>query len=243
MPPPDSTNDEAALIRPFLSPDRAARFREVADRRTRYLTIALEDLHHSQNASAALRTAEAFGLQTIHVVEALAAWRVHREIARSAEKWVEVVRHADAPACLGALRAAGYRIVAASPAPDAPPLAGLELRGPTAVLFGNELEGLTPAFEAGADERFRIPLRGFVQSLNVSVTVGIVLERLVEGLGRLPRERWQLPAAERERLILAWTRMGLRSAGRILAAYRNGTPPARTEAGRRASRSMPKKGC
>ena len=178
-----------------------------------------------------------------HVVEAGAAWRVHREIARSAEKWVEVVRHADARACLDALRAAGYRIVAASPAPDAPPLAGLELRGPTAVLFGNELEGLSPAFEAGADERFRIPLRGFVQSLNVSVTVGIALERLVGGLERLPRERWQLPAAERERLILAWTRMGLRSAGRILAAYRNGTAPARTKAGRRASRSMPKKGC
>jgi len=243
MPLPERPPDDAALIRPFLSPDRVARFREVVDRRTRYLTIALEDLHHSQNASAALRTAEAFGLQTLHVVEALAAWRVHREIARSAEKWVEVVRHPDGRACLDALRAAGYRIWAASPDPGAPPLPALELRGPTAVLFGNELDGLTPVFEAGADERFRIPLRGFVQSLNVSVTVGIVLERLVEQLERLPRERWQLTAGERERLLLAWTQRGLRSAGRILAAYRNETPPVRNKPCPRASRSLPKKGC
>ena len=188
----------------FVTEHKRALMEETLARRTRWLTIAVEDLHKPHNGSACLRTCECHGVQDVHIVETRNAYRVNPDVALGASKWLTLHRHSDIASCLAALRAAGYRVVATSPRRDGHCPAELPLDRPVAILFGNEEEGLSEAALDGADTTLRLPMHGFTESYNISVSVAIALSRLTERLHADPGPRWRLEPDARARLRLEW---------------------------------------
>jgi tRNA (guanosine-2'-O-)-methyltransferase len=181
----------------------------VLSRRTLSLTVVVENLHKPHNMNAILRTCDAFGVQAVHIVPQPGGERIARGVTRGCDKWLTIHFHADLASCFAHLRSEGFRILAASLGGDSRPLAGEDLGGKVALLFGNELEGASPAAAVGADGRFIIPMAGFSQSLNVSVAAGIALH-----LARKVKEReglvGDIPAAEAEELRQRWLRLSVR---------------------------------
>jgi tRNA (guanosine-2'-O-)-methyltransferase len=165
---------------PAPFPRRLLRAEQVIAARTRRVALVLEGSQDPHNVNAVLRTAEAVGVQDVHLVAPRRqAAHVARGVTLGAHRWLTLWRHDDVQEAVRALRAEGRTIWAAHPEGDAEPLGALARdRGPVAVVLGNETEGLTPAALALADRRFRIDLVGFTASLNLSVAAAITLWEL-----------------------------------------------------------------
>jgi tRNA (guanosine-2'-O-)-methyltransferase len=165
----------------FLLPERRRRIDEVVASRTRTLTVVMEVLGDPQNVNAVLRTAEAFGVQEVHVVEGpMKAFDRNKKISQNADKWLDVVRWKTTEACLAHLKGRGFAVYATHLGEGSRDLAELSFAAPVALVFGNEHRGVSEAALAAADARYAIPMRGFSQSLNVSVAAAVSLFRAVE---------------------------------------------------------------
>jgi len=165
----------------FLVPERKARIDEVVANRTRTLTVVTEAFGDPQNVNAVLRTCEAFGIQDVHAVEGpMKPWDRNKKITQNADKWLDVRRWRSTRDCLVHLRADGFAIYATHLDAGARPLGSLPFAGKVALVFGNEHRGVSDAALALADATYAIPMRGFVQSLNVSVAAAISLATAVE---------------------------------------------------------------
>ncbi len=165
----------------FLLPERRRRIDEVVAGRTRTLTVVMEALGDPQNVNAVLRTAEAFGLQEVHVVEGpMKAFDRNRKISQNADKWLDVVRWRTTGECLAHLKQRGFAVYATHLGEGSRDLAALSFAAPVALVFGNEHRGVSDEALAAADVRYAIPMRGFSQSLNVSVAAAVSLFRAVE---------------------------------------------------------------
>ena len=157
-----------------MVPARFRRLKQVLDRRQPDLSVLMDGVHKPHNFSAVLRTCDAVGVLRAHVVP-VGELEPSRQIARGASRYVRVVRHRSLDAAVDRLREAGFAIVAAHPAPDAPDFRELDYTVPTAVLLGTELDGLSDEALAAADAAVRIPMLGAVTSLNVSVAAALIL--------------------------------------------------------------------
>jgi len=165
----------------FLLPVRKERIDRAVESRTRTLTVVLEAFCDPQNVNAVLRTCDAFGVQEVHVVEGpMKAWDRNKKISQNADKWLEVARWSSTAECLAQLKGRGFAIYATWLGEGTRPLAEISFAGPVALVFGNESRGVSPEGLAAADLTYAIPMRGFVQSLNVSVAAAISLARAVE---------------------------------------------------------------
>jgi tRNA (guanosine-2'-O-)-methyltransferase len=165
----------------FLVPERKARIDQVVAQRTRTLTVVMEAVCDPQNVNAVLRTCEGFGVQTVHVVEGpMKVFDRNKKVSQNADKWLEVRRWESTRACLEALRAEGFAVYAAHLGSGSRTLGELPFAGKVALVFGNEHSGVSDETLALADASYAIPMRGFVQSLNVSVAAGISLATAVE---------------------------------------------------------------
>ncbi len=198
------------LLEPFVTEHKRRLMQSVLDERTRWLTVALEDIYQPHNASAALRSCECFGVQDVHVIENRNRFRPSSDVAMGAAKWLNLHHYrgnnaGDSSPCIAALRQTGYRIVATALTPDATPLPDLSLEKPVALLFGTEDEGLSMAAMDEADERVRIPMFGFTRSFNVSVSVALCLHSLSTRL-RASDRPWRLSDTERQSIYLTWLR-------------------------------------
>ena len=204
----------------YLTESRKMRFEDVLSRRTRYLTVALEDVYQLHNASAVIRSCDVFGIQDVHLIEGRFGQRVDKNIAMGAQQWVDIHRHASTSDCIRALRTRGYRIVATVPRPEATPLHAFSLKGPTALLFGTEKEGLSPGALQEADETVYIPMAGFTESLNISVAAAIILQHLSTRLREsdLP---WGLTEGEILEKRFDWACKTIHSVDEIIARYRH----------------------
>ncbi|MDR3188226.1 MAG: RNA methyltransferase, partial [Prevotellaceae bacterium] len=177
--------------------------------RTRYITICLEDIFQPQNASAVLRSCDAFGVQDVHVVEQRNRFVPLRDVAMGSDKWLTLHKYGrqhgqPLAAALARLRQGGYRLVATTPRKGATLLDDLDLRkGKVALMFGAEYTGLSDAALSAADELITVPMYGFVESLNLSVCAAIVLRQLAQKL-RQQDLTWQLSDEEKEELLLTW---------------------------------------
>lgn len=201
----------------FMLPQRFETLCRVAAMRTRWMTVCTENTFHPQNASAIVRTCEAFGIQDIHTVESLCPFSPNLHIVRGTDKWIDLHRHATTAKALAALRGAGYRIVATTPhSGDTPPEAFDVVEGPFAVVFGTEHAGVSDEMIAASDAFIRIPMCGFVESLNVSACASILLYQLSQRL-RASDARWELAEADRLQLLYRWLTASVRDAERILA--------------------------
>lgn len=191
----------------FVTPHKLARFEETLAARTRFLTVAIEDIYQSHNASACLRSCECFGIQDVHIIENRNEFVANRDVALGATNWLTVWRYNEpavdnTAACFARLRHSGYRILTTAPAPEHPAIEEIGLDQKTAVVFGTEALGLSNrAFEL-ADGCLRIPTVGMTESLNISVAVAVVLFELTTRAVR--PSGWELDEGERQELRETW---------------------------------------
>lgn len=206
-----------ALCR-FITPERRARIEQVAPLRTRHLTVVLQDIYQSHNASAVVRTCDLLGVQDLHVIEERNAYSLSEEVTLGSSKWVDIHRHRGAAdntaACLAQLRRSGHRIVVTSPHARGRTPNEIAMDRPMAICFGTELTGASAALIEAADEHLRIPMYGFTESYNISVSAAIVLFTLAERL-RASRIPWKLPREEIFALQLRWVRGCVRDAAQV----------------------------
>lgn len=161
-------------LAPLVTEARLARIDAVVAQRTRSLVPVLEGLSDPHNGAAILRSADAFGCHEVHLVDGRFPFAVSHRVSRGTHRWLELVRHAKAEECAAALHARGYEIFVASMEGDLVP-EDLAKKPKAAIVLGNEHAGPSEAMRAAADGTYRIPMVGFVESLNVSVASAITL--------------------------------------------------------------------
>jgi tRNA (guanosine-2'-O-)-methyltransferase len=191
-----------ARLTAVMLPRRVERIGEVLARRSRRLTVVFEDLYHPHNASAVMRTAECFGVQDVSVVEQSKRFRPNSDVVRGAARWLTLHRFRTFADAAARLREHGYRLAATSVDPGSIPLEAVDLTAPLALCFGTEETGLSDAALEAADLRVHVPMEGFTESLNVSVTAALCLRELSRRLR--DGDGWQLTAAEQDELRLVW---------------------------------------
>lgn len=197
-------------LKQFVSEQRLARIDEVAKERTKYVTVAVEDIYQPHNASAIMRSAECFGIQELHIVENKNKYSPNMEITKGASKWIDLVHYNKSENntmdCVRALKKSGYRVVATTPHEKSRTIDKLDIAaGPVALFFGTELEGITDELRDNADELVKIPMYGFTESFNISVSAAICLYDLTTRM-RESGVEWRLPEADLTRLKLEWLR-------------------------------------
>ncbi|WP_430412998.1 TrmH family RNA methyltransferase [Kordia sp.] len=202
----------------FLTERRRGLFAKVLAQRTRHFTVAVEDVYQLHNTSAVLRSCDVFGLQDVHVVEAQLGKKMDREIAMGAQKWVDIHRFSNTQTCIDTLKAQGYRIIATTPHKDSQYIHEFDITQKAAFFFGKETEGLSEEVLAQADEFLKIPMVGFTESLNISVSAAITIQH-VTNLLRNSDISWQLTEEENLEKRMDWCKKSIKSIDDILKRY------------------------
>lgn len=193
----------------FITENRRNKFNEVLNHRTRHLTIVLEDIYQSQNASAVLRSCDLTGVQDVHIIENKNPYDINPDVVVGSTKWLNLTKYNEKSFntldAFDALRAKGYQIIATSPHKDGFTPENLPLEKPIALVFGTERTGLTSEALSHADGFIRVPMVGFTESYNISVSAALLLYTLTSRL-RKTNFCWQLTDAEKDELMLHWCR-------------------------------------
>ena len=180
----------------YLTPRRIALFDKVLAERTNHFTVATEDVYQLHNTSAVIRSCDVFGVQNVHITEERNVRKIDREIAMGAQKWVNVNRYHTVEDSVNTLKDKGYQIIATTPHNDACMLDEFDISKPSAIFFGTEKQGLSEELMQKADGFLKIPMVGFTESLNISVSAAIILQNLTSRLKRSEID-WQLTDEEK----------------------------------------------
>jgi len=198
----------------FVSENKQNKFTEVLNNRTRHLTVVLEDIYQPHNASAVLRSCDCFGVQDIHIIENRNKYNVNPKIVVGSNKWLDLKYHNEQKentlACINDLKAKGYTIVATTPHNDDVLLPELPIDKPIALMFGTEQDGLTDVALEHADVFMRIPMYGFTESYNISVSAALSLQSITDRLHKSDVE-WQLSEDEKNEIKLDWAKKVVRN--------------------------------
>jgi tRNA (guanosine-2'-O-)-methyltransferase len=204
----------------FISDNKRDLFDRIAHERTRHVTVVLEDIYQSHNASAVVRTCDLLGVQDIHIVENRNKYTINPDVTLGSSKWTDMIRyrtHEDnSLACVQALKKAGYLLVATTPRADSVTPHSIPLDKKLAFCFGTELTGLSDAMMQHADVHLRIPMYGFTESYNISVSAAITLFTVMERL-RQSDVNWRMSEEEVLALKLSWARKVVHSAQHLEA--------------------------
>ncbi len=212
-----------AALTPYLTSNKQQLFAQVLPERTRHLTVAVEDTYQEHNASAVVRSSECFGIQDIHIIEKQHKYNIAKGIAKGSEKWVDIHIYDDhddnTQACIDRLRQQGYTIAAATPHRQEVTPAAYNITEPTAVFFGRELYGLSDAVIEQADHFVNIPMVGFTESFNISVSAAIILYELTKRLREQTSIEWRLSHNEQLLKKLEWTIKTIQNGERLAERY------------------------
>ncbi len=202
----------------FLTEERKERFAKVLANRTNQITVAVEDVYQMHNASAVIRTCDVFGVQEAHIIELRNSNELDDEIAMGSQKWVNVHKYNSTTTCIDTLKNKGYKIIATTPHNDSCLLDDFEFDGKTALFFGTEKTGLSDEVLEKADGYLKIPMVGFTESLNISVSTAILLQSLTT---KLKKEtlNWELSTDEKLATRLQWAKNSIKSGEEIVARY------------------------
>lgn len=211
-------HDLLTYLEGYLTDERKQRFLDVLQNRTKYLTVAIEDVFQLHNTSAVIRSCDAFGLQEVHVIEDRFGQRLDKNIAMGAEQWVDVQRYQTTSECMGSLKDMGYQIIATTPHNDSRYLSDFKMNAKTALFFGTEKEGLSDEVMQKADGYLKIPMAGFSESLNISVSAAIIIQQLTQQL-RNSDVTWQLSEEEILEKRLDWTKKTIKDVEGIIERY------------------------
>ena len=207
-------------LQSFLTPRRRSLFEKVLAQRTNHLTVVAQDVYQLHNTSAVVRSCDVFGIQNIHVIEEKIPRRIDKEIAMGAQKWVDINRYTSSKLCIENLREQGYRIVATSPHGDSQSLDNFDISTPAALFFGTERDGLSEEIIQQADATIRIPMVGFTESLNISVSAAIILQSLTSRM-RNSEVEWQFSEKEKNNILMDWTKKTIKNSEEIIEHFLN----------------------
>ena len=205
----------------FLTDERKQRFESVLDKRTRYITLVLEDIFQSRNASAIMRSTDGFGIQDLHIIEDNHKWIGTKSVSKGASSWLTLHRYKNGDPtnrCVDKLRAEGYRIVATSPHEGSYTPDTLPIDKPIAVVLGTELTGMSTKILSQVDDYLTITMDGFSESFNVSVAAAVILNRLrsrMDENGIVSK----LSEEERQKLRLIWAYRSVNDPDAILRHF------------------------
>lgn len=209
--------DKALLefLKEMVNENRLELLEKVMQDRTRYITVMLEDIYQPHNASAVLRTCDCFGIQDVHIVENKNQYTLNPEVELGSAQWLNMYKYNQSEnntsVAIEKLKKSGYRIVATTPHTDDVELPDFDLeKGPFALLFGTEMRGLSDHAIEMADEYLKIPMFGFTESLNISVSAAIILQSLRMRMNN-SEINWQLSDQDREVIQLQWIKNSVKN--------------------------------
>ncbi|PWE00639.1 TrmH family RNA methyltransferase [Marinilabilia rubra] len=199
----------------FLTRQKRDLFNRVLSQRTNYITVVLEDIFHSHNASAVLRSCDCFGIQDVHLVENRHEYDVNPDIALGSSKWLTLHKYNEpgggsTESALKTLKEKNYRILATLPGEDAVSFEEIDIsKGPIALIFGGERSGVSEEVKSMADGFITIPMVGFTESLNISVAAAILLQHF-SGQARIQVKGWELCEQYKDALLLRWIKQSVK---------------------------------
>ena len=196
------------LLEPYVTENKKNKISDISKNRMNYLTIVLEDIYQPHNASAVVRTCECFGVQNLHIIENRNQYRLNPDVVLGSSKWVNLNRYNESginnsKPCFDSLRKQGYKLVATTPHKDGFDLEDLPIDSKIALLFGTEKEGLTDYALNEADYYCKIPMYGFTESFNISVTAALFIHYLTNKI-RQEIDNYNLSKEEQLSLISEW---------------------------------------
>jgi len=202
-----------AALSPVVTAERLQRISDVVRARTDDLVLALDRVSDPHNSSAVLRSAEAFGLQAVHVIVSGHGFKASRGVSKGTQRWLDIIRYQSAETCARHLKRDGYSIYVAAMGGHTE-LDDLRSVKRLAVVFGNEHRGVSKEMRALADGTFAIPMRGFVESLNISVAAAITMQTLARD------GRRALPEARQRELEARFLMNSVKNADQIIEKFR-----------------------
>lgn len=210
-----------------ITPERRQRLEEVANLRTRFLTVVVEDIYQAQNASAVLRTCECLGVQDVHIIENEHEYQLNPLVVQGSSNWLTMKQWNRNPnnteECLLHLKNEGYKIVSTSLYDNAVPLMDYCISEKTALVFGNEKNGISDIVRQHTDQFLRIPMLGFTESFNISVSAAICVFHLITAL-RNSSACWQLSEEERRLLLIEWVSKNMVNPELVIEKYLSQKP-------------------
>lgn len=215
----DVDNKLIEFLSQFITANKREKIATVLAQRTRYVTIALENIYHSQNVNAALRSAECFGLHDAHIIDDERHYTINKGITKGASDWLELYRYSkptinNSELCFSHLRQNGYLLVGTSPHYEGYALHELPIDRKMALIFGTEETGLSDYAKKNVDTFVTIPMYGFTGSFNISVSVALAVYDTVQRLHASPTA-WQLSLEEQQEIHLKWLRRIIRGSAEL----------------------------
>jgi len=193
-------------MRKFKTDERLQKIISTATARQFSLQVVMENIHDPHNVSAIFRTCDAVGVPKINLLYTFESFpRISKTSSSSANKWIDVEKFTDTKNCYDKLRAQGFKVYASMLNKDAVNIYDIDFSQKVALVFGNEKRGVSPEAEKFADETFYIPMRGMIQSLNVSVAAAVTLyEAQRQRVMKEMYDRSELSQTELDTLIDKW---------------------------------------
>jgi len=208
----------------YVSENKKQLFDSIIQYRTRHITVVLEDIYQPHNASAVLRSCDCFGIQDVHIIENRNTYKVNPDVALGSSKWLTLIKHNtkenNTLEAFNKLREKGYRIVATTPHKNDQTLDELNITTKTALIFGTELKGLSDVALENADAYVKIPMYGFTESFNISVSAAIILHHLTEKL-RNSGISWKLTEDEIIDIKLNWAKTVVKKSELLVKEFFN----------------------
>ncbi len=205
-------------LKKFIVDERKELFEKKIKERTQHLTIVLENIYQGRNISASIRSADCFGIQDVHIIENNNFFNQDTSVSIGSEKWISLFRHnkkkENTKKTINKLKKDGYKIVVTTPHAKKKTLFDVDISQKIALFFGSEGDGCSETALNLADEQIKIPLYGFSESFNISVSVALCLQHLTYKL-RNSNLNWKLSTNEKEKIMIKWLKSSVRSSEKI----------------------------
>lgn len=206
----------------FMSENKKELFDKIIPERTKHVTVVLEDIFQPQNASAVLRTCDVFGIQDVHVIENENEYNINPRVVHGASKWIDLHKYNEKENntldCINKLKSEGYKIYGTTPHTDDCLIQDIPLDEKVALMFGTEMTGLSDIAMDNVDGFVKIPMYGFTESLNISVSASICLYELKKRL-KTSDINWQLSEKDQVEQLIQWSKKVIKDGTLIEKQY------------------------
>jgi len=207
----------------FAHDNRVELFNEKIEQRTNHVTLVLEDIYQAQNTSAAIRTSDCFGIQNVHVIENSNEFSVYKDITLGSSNWLNINKYNkdenNSKACFDSLKKQGYKIVATSPLQHHDSVFEFNVEDKVALVLGNELNGISEIAKQEADEFITIPMYGFTESFNISVSAALCLSEISKRV-RESNIDWKLTEEEKNDVLIKWYKHSIKHGKKLAKEFK-----------------------
>lgn len=203
-----------------ISENKQQLFESIILNRTKHVTVVLENIFQPHNAAAVLRSCDCFGVQDVHIIENENKYEPNKEIDMGSSKWLNLTKYNQLEnntlSTINSLKDQGYKVIATTPHTDDCLIEELDISQPVAIMFGTELTGLSDIALKNADGFVRLPMYGFTESYNISVSVALALFSVTERMRKMEELNWQLSSEEQTQIKLQWVQKVIKLSHKII---------------------------